>query len=318
MQTIVYILNFKTQYTQLDNIKIGGALLERLLELYPEKYESILECFKNSKIGISDALPYKNSIMFPFPKVPVKARNEDQMPNLKKIVKNISLDQLRKIIGKIRNNEDLYVDDMPDIVNKNVPGKEYNSLMDEAGVKIYREPITRERKTIYTDVFTKEYFSSGELEISGDGKIKGPKKWVVFNIEDDCKDLEKGIRTSLYILSDLGLSGRRAIGKGIFTIEALNSLDKSLEFSFNGEGYYILLSKFIPREDEIEYIDFKRSYYTLDIFSGLDKKGISLGIYRYITPGSIMYLKKRVVGVTISLDSIERIIPFNGIFLRVV
>ncbi|MGC9074064.1 MAG: hypothetical protein ACP5H0_07920, partial [Caldisericum sp.] len=109
--------------------------------------------------------------------------------------------------------------------------------------------------------------------------------------------------------------GRRSVGKGFFSINKYN-INENL--GFEGEGHYYLLSKFIPSENEIGKIDFRKSTYSFDIFSGLDKNGIPLGIYRYILPGSILYLKDDVKGISIELNKQNRIIPFFGLFKRVV
>jgi CRISPR type III-A-associated RAMP protein Csm4 len=309
-----YSLDFISHFTKIDSIKISGSTLAGALELYPNMGDLIINCFKNGHIIFSDPYPIiDGNPMVAFPRLPLKIKEHDKIKDRKSIKKEITFDTLRKIFKQYNEKGFVILDENQELIK----GKEErykNSFDDEIGVNIYREPITRDGKIIYTDVFTKEYDSSGTLTINRDGTKTGILMWLGVKIDDDCTKLEKVIDSSLSLLSDLGISGRRSIGKGFFKIKKYEIKEN---FGFEGEGYYYLLSKFIPSEEEIEKIDFEKSTYSFEILSGLDKNGIPLGIYRYILPGSILYLKGDVKGISITFEKYGRIIPFFGLFKRV-
>ncbi|MGC8657149.1 MAG: type III-A CRISPR-associated RAMP protein Csm4 [Thermoplasmata archaeon] len=311
-----YSLNFVSQFTNISSIKIESAVIARALELYPEKMEEILGCFERKGIIFSDPFPIiDNHPMVTFPKIPIKIINHDLMKKRKQITKNVKLDMLKNIIEQYKNNSFVILDDLQEIIKDDSNDEEdINSFDDEIGVNIYREPISRDNKQIFTEVFTKEYVSKGVLTIYENGSKTGIKVWIGVQIDDECKSMSEIIDTTLFLLSDLGISGRKSIGKGHFSLENYSIDDK---FGFEGKGYYYLLSRFIPETNEIQNIDFEKSMYSFDIFSGIGQNGKPLGIYRYIVPGSILYLKENVKGKCIKLDKYYRLIPFSGFFRKV-
>lgn len=311
----LYKLDFISPFTKLDSIKIAGAVISRAVELYSDTSGTLLECFRSGKIIFSNPLPLKeNNPLLPFPKIPIKFRDTKNMDFRKKIKNYLSIETLKMVVENFKENGFLIYEDFSDILKEEVTEEEMNSFDDEIGVKIYKTPEPRDDKLIFTDVFTKEYESKGLLTIDNNGNKSGMNFWIVVQLENECSEVVNMLNTSLELLSDIGISGRKSVGRGQFTLEKYYLTEK---FGFNGEGYYYLLSKFIPNQNEIQKIDLERSTYSFDIFSGLNEKGSNLGIYRYFVPGSILYLRENVYGKTVVLDKYERIIPFTGVFLKV-
>lgn len=318
-----YELDFVSPFTKLDSIKIESAVLAKSIELYPEKKDEILEWFKDGDIAFSEPFPIKeNQPLIIFPKVPIKIKSSDNMKWRKKLKKYITFEKLDYIINNYNENNFLILDDFINlnksdkdlIEEKDQSEQNFNSFEDEIGVNIYREPVKREDKLIFNEVYTKEYESEGLLTIDKQGNKTGINFWIAVQIEDQYPEKYKIVNTALKLLSDIGISGRKSVGRGYFNIKSYST---NKDLGFKGEGLYYLLSKFIPNENEFQKIDFKKSLYSFDIFSGSDKKNHPLGIYRYFVPGSILYLKENVKGRSVILDLYERIIPFQGIFMKV-
>ncbi|MGC8981792.1 MAG: type III-A CRISPR-associated RAMP protein Csm4, partial [Minisyncoccia bacterium] len=309
MKDYIFEINFLSPYTIVDSIKISGAVLSIALQIYPEE-KDIIECFKNGGIKFSDLFPIvDNNLKFTFPKLPFKTEDPNKFKERKSIIKKLSFvdpNTLKEIFNNYLREKDgmIILDNVP-IVTTDSFEENYNSFVDEPGVKIYNEPIERDNKEIYTEVFTKEYESNGILEFYKNGNKNGNKsgirKWFVIEIDENCTGFSKKIKTSIAFLADTGISGRRSIGRGFFSVKILEQKE-NLRFGFNGKGYYYLLSKFIPKNEEFDKLDLRRSSYSFDLFSGLDKNGKPLGIYRYFVPGSILYLKENVTGRVIELN----------------
>ncbi len=321
MRDYIFEMNFLSPYTIVDSIKISGAVLSTALQINPEE-KDIIECFKNGGIKFSDLFPIaENKPKFTFPKLPYTTKDSNKFKERKSIIKKLSFvdpNTLKEIFNNnyLKEKDRMIILDNVPIITTNLFEENYNSFEDEPGVKIYKEPIERDNKEIYTEVFSKEYESKGILEFYKNGNKSGIRRWFVIEIDENCDRFSKLIKTSIAFLADTGISGRRSIGRGFFSVKILDQ-GENLGFGFNGEGYYYLLSKFIPKNDEFDKLDLRRSSYSFDLFSGLDKNGKPLGIYRYFVPGSILYLKDNVIGRVIQLNDIDRILPFNGIFYRV-
>jgi CRISPR type III-A-associated RAMP protein Csm4 len=323
MSDYIFEMNFLSPYTVIDSIKISGAVLSTALQIKPEIENNIIECFKNGGIKFSDLFPIaEDKPKFAFPKLPFTTKDLNKFKERKSIIKNLNFgvdpNNLKDIFNNyLKEKDGMIILDKVSITTTNVVEENYNSFEDEPGVKIYREPIERDNKKIYTEVFSKEYESKGILELYKNGNKSGIKRWFVIEIiNENCDGFSDLIKTSLAFLADIGISGRRSIGRGFFSVKILNE-GGNLRFGFNGEGYYYLLSKFIPKNDEFDKIDLSRSSYSFDLFSGFDRNGKPLGIYRYFVPGSILYLKNNVIGRVIQLKDINRILPFNGLFYKV-
>jgi CRISPR type III-A-associated RAMP protein Csm4 len=151
----------------------------------------------------------------------------------------------------------------------------------EPGIVFLDKPIFQNERWKYNDVFTKE------LYLYGNG---------YFIAENS----NKFVNAAIMLLNDLGISGRRNSGKGAVSIvqSAYN-----IKTGFQNPGFYILLSSYIPDEDSIKSIDFSKSRYNIETFQGKNINGIPIGPFRYIKPGSILYIKDKIKGKTYSDES---------------
>jgi len=327
MTDLAFKLSFLRQYTEMDSIKLTGALINSMLILNPVQKEYILNNFVNGNVSVTTPYPYKNCPYLPMPPIypvfPVTMSVEEKkeyMKNRKKKIKTIQLKDLKNILKSYENNsyKNIYIDDLKNLQEDELTNTE-NYLEEEIGVNILNPPLidSEEKNLIFTQVYTKEYSSIGKIYYSEkEKKIYGDQKWFVVTIKNDDNDnLKNMVNASLKFLEDMGLSGRRNIGKGKFEIESL-ALDTDFKLGFRGEGAYLLLSEYIPSLNDMQNIDFEKSSYLLGIFSGIDKNGSSLGIYRYFKSGSVLYLKNDVEGITV-YEINKRVIAYRGSFLKV-
>ncbi|MEM4090613.1 MAG: hypothetical protein QXQ46_07710 [Thermoplasmatales archaeon] len=118
--------------------------------------------------------------------------------------------------------------------------------------------------------------------------------------------------SSLYSLEDFGLSSRRSVGMG--QINVFKECDVSAEYE--GEGPYLNLSPFIPGEGDLEKINFERSMYSFGIMGGRTRDGIPFEVFRYIRPGSILYLRQRPKGYYVWNETRKYMFKFSGFFIR--
>ncbi|MEM0136520.1 MAG: hypothetical protein QXJ62_04175 [Nitrososphaeria archaeon] len=118
--------------------------------------------------------------------------------------------------------------------------------------------------------------------------------------------------SSLYSLEDFGLSSRRSVGIGQVKI----SKECDIESEYEGEGLYLNLSPFIPTDDDIGKIDFEKSMYSFEIIGGRTREGIPFEIFKYIRPGSILYLKERPKGLFVHNEKNDYMFKFSGFFIR--
>ncbi|MEM3255807.1 MAG: type III-A CRISPR-associated RAMP protein Csm4 [Thermoplasmata archaeon] len=322
MIQIAFKISFIRQYTVIDSIKLSGAILNSMLTLYPAQKDEIIDNFVNGNIRVTTPYPFKNVPYFPMPPLSIIFpanlsidEKKNYMKKRKKKIKYIQLNDLKNCIRSYQNNnyKNIYINDLPSL-NEDESLTSDNYLIEEPGVKILKTPKKREEKWIFTEVYTKEFASSGKIYYSAKDKlIYGDEKWFLTQIKND--KFKEMFLTALNFLEDMGLSGRRTTGKGKFTIKKLN-LDQDFEMGFKGEGLYILLSEFIPSIEDLDNIDLDKSSYSLEIFSGIDKNGSSLGVYRYFKSGSIVYLRNEIKGMSIYIPE-KRIIPFSASYLRV-
>ncbi|MEM4058601.1 MAG: type III-A CRISPR-associated RAMP protein Csm4 [Thermoplasmata archaeon] len=322
MIQIAFKISFIRQYTVIDSIKLNGAILNSMLTLYPAQKDEIIDNFVNGNVRVTTPYPFKNVPYLPMPPLstifPANFSIEEKkkyMRNRKKKIKYIQLNDLKNCIKSYQNNDykNIYINDISSLNEDEFLASD-NYLAEEPGVKILKTPIKREENWIFTEVYTKEFASSGKIYYSVKDKLLyGDEKWFLAQIKND--KFKEMFLTALNFLEDMGLSGRRTTGKGKFTIKELN-LDQDFEMGFESEGLYIMLSEFIPSIKDLDNIDLDKSSYSLEIFSGTDKNGSSLGVYRYFKSGSIIYLKDEIEGYSIYVPE-KRIIPFRASYLKV-
>ncbi|AAT42636.1 type III-A CRISPR-associated RAMP protein Csm4 [Picrophilus oshimae] len=297
----VYKIRFKSSSTVVDSIKISGAIINSYSILYPDKLNGFIESIINNEHSFSGIFPFENGIKYPIPAInniiDTNLKREDMLRIIrerKNIPKYINEDELKKIIKN-------YIDN-------NITGVEYHKIfksegdrknysfvktVSETGINIYEKPVkTDENRWKYNDVFSKELYRYNS---------------AYFIVENSNRYIDAAIN----LLEDFGISGRRNTGKGNVDIQKYDDILTG----FNGEGFYLLLSSFIPVNEYINNIDFERSRYNLKIFQGKDIKGKPLGPFLYFAPGSLLYLNDKIKGMVYKYD--EKVLVFNPVIRRV-
>ncbi len=289
--------------TYIDSIKLSGAIVNAMLTLYGSA--DILEHIKANKLLVSDIMDYKNEPLFYLTKIPKKPDenlSKKQKIGIMKIRKSLqqyfNFEELKRIVHDLNKNPILVTK-----LNENEKSKKdilpSNFFESEMGVDINNKKV-----------FTKNFNSKGSIHYNNG--FSGDDKWFLI-LYDNKSIKEQQILSAIRYLRDVGISGRQSTGKGLFNFEILqhDELLKNLNFDFNREGYYYLSSAFIPENESIKNIDFKRSYYSIDVFSGRNLDGKILGIYRYFNSGSLLYLKDYVQGRIIQVSD-NRLLFFTG------
>ncbi len=289
--------------TYIDSFKLSGAIVNAMLTLYGSA--DILEPIKTNKLLVSDIMNYKNEPLFYLTKIPKKPDENLSkkqkigiMKTRKSLQQYFNFEELKRIVHDLNKNPILVTK-----LNDNEKSKKdtlpSNFFESEMGVNINNKKV-----------FTKNYNSKGSIHYNNG--FSGDDKWFLI-LYDDKYIKEQQILSAIRYLSDVGISGRQSTGKGLFNFKIFqdDKLFANLNFDFNREGYYYLSSAFIPENESIKNIDFKRSYYSIDVFSGRDIDGKILGIYRYFNSGSLLYLKDNVQGRIIQVSD-NRLLFFTG------
>lgn len=119
------------------------------------------------------------------------------------------------------------------------------------------------------------------------------------------------ILSSLYATLDAGVSAKRSVGNGGMEIIKKKPF---INGGFREPGLYLLISPFVPTSSDFNKIDFNKSFYRIRTFSGRDYNGKSFSIYRYIQPGSFLFLNEEPEGLTDKY--IDQFFIFKGFFLN--
>ncbi len=289
-----FIVHYKSSSTVVDSIKIFGAITYSYSLLYPDN----LHNFLNSDISVSNLMPFYKDFMFPFPFLDLSINKDDNIKNRREFMKNrknkpayVFYNDLKNIIEnhlEINNNSTNKQKDFENGVNLSpVP-------VSITGNHIFEKAVNINNKMVYNEVFTREMF-------------RYPESYFII-IGSDRK-----IINALAMLNDFGISGRISSGSGQVNIKIK---EFPYNVGYNGPGFYILLSSFMPDEDSLKYIDFKKSRYRMDIFQGISKDGMNIGPYRYFRAGSLFYINENINGKLVRLNN--RVINFNPVIMKVV
>ena len=296
----VYKINFTSSSTIVDSIKISRAVTFAYSLLYPDKIDDFISQIKSGKIAFSDIFPVEGkTILYPAPSINNHVVNASRKERLNAIKQRKNV---RKFVDiKLLNSS------MKNFVENNFLGIEYSKIFDgvqrekiafakpvaEPGIVFLENPVFQNDRWKYNDVFTKE------LYLYGNG---------YFIVENS----DRTVSAAIMLLNDLGLSGRRNSGKG--SVSIVKSYD-NIETGFRKEGFYILLSSYIPDEDFIKNIDFSRSRYNIGTFQGKNINGTPIGPFRYFKSGSLLYITDKIKGKTYSEDN--GIMVFNPVIKEV-
>ena len=332
----VYRLYFRSAHTELDSIKLSGAILDALITMYPSMTEEILNEAKQGSFAVSSAFPMRESDdveFFPSPlltyaypsgmtrieilKQSSKRKKEIKFAPIKNIEQlcteyltggkpPLTLKAATEILSAGMSQGAEVIGDEGCIKDRSncARDKDGTEIMGDEGFDEYGVHINDGGET---DVYVRELGIRGHLHYRGDKGIASDPVWFIMQYS-------KGMfKHAMPFLSDRGLSGMISRGKGMFYHE-----EKECRFSpgFKGEGYYLLLSPLIPLESEMPNVDLEHSRYVIRVFSGRNRNGEGLGKYRYFGAGSLLYLRGDVKGKTISAAK-DRILVFKTILIKV-
>lgn len=298
---MLYKLNFKSNSTIADSIKISGAIINAYSILYPDKIDEFISYITAGEISFSDIFPYENEPLFSMPPLNNLIDTSINKKQQKELIKN------RKNMPKYINYTELinisknFMEHSYDGI-KNYSFKKANvnfkTNISETGNHILETPKKNKEKEvyIYNEVYSRELYAYNS---------------AFFIIHNCIKEIQKNIDASVNLLNDFGISGRLSTGKGKIRVERGND---ELETEFKSEGLYMLLSSFIPSNNDIKFIDFNKSRYNINIFQGKDRLGKPVGPFRYIMPGAFLYIRNNLKGC--SFNNGNRIMVFNPVIMR--
>ena len=284
-------------FTNLDAIKISGAVISTYMEMYPDRSGTLSQDFR---MHVTDAFPLHSGMpYFPipvFPDLPFRhgsgvADRIKAMKSRKRRPQYVSLDTARTM-ARMYAESGYTSAFMGDVLGAGGTMDQTLNVEELPGVAI--NPVTQESK-----IYTKEIARYGT-----DAKL-----WIHVGSQ------ENDLLVALAALQDTGISSRRSTGLGKFKVRGARF---SFSMEFTEPGLYLVLSPFIPDHSDMDSIDFEKSSYTLSIFSGNDRDGRPLGVYKYFETGSVLYLKKKLKGRWIVPGrERKRLLNFTGSFLRI-
>ncbi|MGP6240391.1 hypothetical protein ACNF40_08315 [Cuniculiplasma sp. SKW4] len=312
-----YKLFFSSPFSTLDSIKISGAMISALFDIHQDKSKEIEGEISSGRFGVSDPLPFdmeEKSILFPVPQIPyVFPRNksrEERIKLAKERKKRISYSN----ISKIKSVLDIFLDggisqdEAMKILNSDENG---NSVVENTrpGNKDFTEyavSLLDETPRVYVR----------ELKVSGNMSFRDLNGQRVLSYDPVCliADFDKNyFGDSLAYLEDSGISAFVSRGKGRFRFQEFRSDE---ETGFKGEGYYLLLSEFVPDDSDMKNIDLDKSYYAIGTFTGISRGNEPLPKIRFFKGGALLYVKDKLIGRNIFLKGQKRILIFSPIIIK--
>lgn len=286
-----------------DAIKISGALVSAYSEIFGYNETQVLLQSDDFDLKVTDPFPlYKDSLLFPISNLSFEMDSENSfnakrnaMLKRKKIPKLATHDTLKKVYDSLKSGT-LTIGKMEEITADIDFTHRVLGLSD---VEIPGLNISGydEERTIYTK----------QASIVKEGSL-----WI------GIKSTSNDFSSCLSYLQQRGVSGRLSSGFGQFRVKGLKQI---LHEGYEGEGLYLNLMPFIPTEESIKNMILDKSLFTVSTFSGTDRNGKDLGIYSYISSGSVIYLKGAVKGEIIHFPlhggKPNRILNFSGYMLKV-
>ncbi|MGP6220479.1 type III-A CRISPR-associated RAMP protein Csm4 [Caldiplasma sukawensis] len=312
-----YKLFFSSPYNNLDSIKISGAMISALFKIYPDKSKEIEKEIAAGRFGVSDPLPFdmeEKSILFPVPPIPyIFPRNKNREERIK-----LAKERKKKIsystICKIRDVLDIFLKEgiSQDDATKILKPEENENSMDE-NKRSWNQDFTEYAVSLIDEtprVYVRELKVFGNMmfrDLNGKRVLSYDPVCIVAEFDKDY------FGDSMNYLQDSGISAFLSRGKGWFRFEEFKSQE---ETGFRGEGYYLLLSEFLPEEKDLENIDLDKSYYTIGSFTGISSGKAALPKLRFFKSGSLLYLKDKLMGRNIFLKEQKRILTFHPIIIQ--
>jgi CRISPR/Cas system CSM-associated protein Csm4 (group 5 of RAMP superfamily) len=291
MQDSLLDLDFKSSISNLDSIKIMRAVVRAYASIYsPNEIISIVK--KGGFIASEPILKLENRLLVENKVIPLnfKGKYRDKMKERKKkkYIDIGNINELEKLL-KNSNYSTLKIEDDDDY-------SKYENIFKELPSYISDEvPDIRPGINISQNNF---FVREQDLKVHNTYSIL-------------VKYSDQKILYSLNAAMEMGISARRSTGAGYIKVKKISQFSGG---KFSREGLYLLLSPFIPNNEDYGNIDFPKSYYRINSFSGRQSNGTSYNIYKYIEPGSFLYLKGEPTGSVI--EEREQIFIFKGLFVR--
>ncbi|MEM0133956.1 MAG: type III-A CRISPR-associated RAMP protein Csm4 [Thermoplasmatales archaeon] len=294
------LISGETGVSNVDAIKLSGALLDAFSVLYPDEIGKFSG--RCTDLCVSDPFPVvEKQQFFPFPAIPMvwsNASSQDKKGRIearkkkKTIPDFMDLDTIREIASRFEESKyvAIYTQDLIDRVNIESVRAASVTEASVPGLKI--DAVTL-KPTIYTKEMTRITPSS--------------KYWVFLSAEHD------EFLSAVSYLQDSGISARRSTGLGKVKIRGARF---PVRIGFAGQGLYMILAPFIPDSGDVDKIDFQKSAYRVGVFAGTNSNGSSTGIYRYFITGSVLYLDDRINGRWVGGGE-KRLINFSAVYVKV-
>jgi len=309
-----FTIDFLRPFTVTDSIKTTGSLINCYITIENSLGNSVdVESLKNGGIRAGTVFPVLNSEkLYPISRINMilkGTKNTDReqiLENRKKIPRFLPISIIENIAVNLKDNDYSGVSAgmIPDLVKYERENISY--VGDRMSVNL-SEPENPE-------LYTREFHSFSGLSFEA-GKISGMKCWFSTSMSKNIDSAE--FLASIRLLEDFGLSGRRTTGSGQFIMNKYEKPDDKI-YEFSGEGLYLVLSKYIPSEEDMTSVVLSKSMYSISSFSGNDSTGISMGSYRYFNEGSILYLKGDVTGRSYNVGKNKnRFLPFFPVLRRI-
>ena len=268
-------------FPELDSIKLFGAIFSAVSELYPENIKEFENDFENGNIRVSSAFPVVgNTYFFPKP-ILLSQKNKNNEKDKKKAIENYKKFKKIKFIPKKFLEEIIkkgFYDE--ELINK--ANDEYEMKDDYLILKGEKTPesgimelpkVGINRFSQKSDIFYKEgiYYKDTDL---------------YFFVDADGKNY-KIILTAIKFLEDRGFGPKYSSGYGQFKFVEKDTLN----IHSCGERW-LILSKYMPNNEEIKSIIWDNSFYQFKEIKGLTREGFHISPVYIFTEGSCFAGKK--------------------------
>ena len=235
-----------------DSIKIYGSIINGYSELYGSASE-ILKVIKNGELRVSSPMPTKEGKFYVFkPMLPTEKLEYKDFKIFKKkkfVDERLAMESLKEGKYSKESVEEIIGDDTAGIKTVELPG-----------VSIGRYGGS---STIYYKM----------------ASLYTHKAWILVKMSDEIKDRVLAV---FRYLGDVGISKKRSTGFGHFKL----SLE---DYELENDGMYsVILSKYIPRQEELGAFPFERSRYEVKLIAGYTKDGKAIPKMRALVEGSVI------------------------------
>lgn len=265
-------LKQKSPFINFDSVKLYGAIIDAISILYPEKIDDFLDSVRKGKIRFSSPMPVVNNrTYFPMPCLPMNAEYMRSLDGTSAVSTNKKMkrDYIEMKIALEATNEGEFTKRIISEIKDDSVMVKINEI-EVPGVNIDRLTTS-----------SRIYYRHGEYGIkytNNDGIERISFIWDIFYIADD--DWLRDVDAAMRFVGDMGVSKKMSIGYGTFNIKDI----REENIKIDGKRH-LLLSKYIPTDEEMKYI---RGWYDISYISGITKEGVPFGPIWAIREGSVI------------------------------